>query len=88
MEKLLNKISVVYVQERCWKNFMMLTNLFYLEEIHSDSLYWKLNQMQIIKRKSELSKEMYVWLEKLIKKAEEKINMWCRILSRKQQKCS
>ncbi len=41
-------------------------------EFQSDSPYWKLNQLQIIKRKSELSKEMYVWLERLIEMAEDK----------------
>ena len=41
-------------------------------EFSPDSPYWKLNQLQIIKRKSEFSKEMYVWLEKLIETAEDK----------------
>lgn len=41
-------------------------------EFQPDSPYWKLNQLQIIKRKSELSKEMYVWLERLIETAKDK----------------
>ena len=41
-------------------------------EFQTDSPYWKMNQLQIIKRKSEFSKEMYIWLEKLIKTAEDK----------------